>query len=181
VILALLDGADEDTLRGRPVLQKLSYFAGIALGENLGHSAYYYGPFSREVVDGLEIAALAGQVEEISVRVLEGPRDVREYRYVLTEEGREAVAALRQLHSEEVDVVHRVLRDVQEVVPGLDGRSLSQAAKIHYILTQENAPLTTAELSDVASRVGWQLTEDDVDSTVKLLGRLQLVETVPAE
>jgi uncharacterized protein YwgA len=176
VVLALLDAAPDRTLHGRTVMQKLCYFAGVAIGEDLGHGAYYYGPFSREVDDGLEIAALAGQVKEITVRMAAGGRDVRQYNYTLTDEGRDTLAALRPMHQEQVDAVQRVLQEVQATVPGLNQRSLSQAAKIHLILTQQGAPVDAGELPAMASQLGWELTRDDVTSTIELLDKLNLVE-----
>ncbi len=52
------------TLEGRTAIQKLCYFAGLVLDEDLGHRAHYYGPYSREVEVALSNEAFAGDLEE---------------------------------------------------------------------------------------------------------------------
>jgi uncharacterized protein YwgA len=171
IVLALLDGAPDQTLHGRSVVQKLCYFAGVALREDLGHIPQYYGPYSRDVEEGLEIATLAGQVEEKVVRIVDGGRDIREHNYRLTDDGREFVTTLRARHPWAFDQVQHVLRDVQQTVPGMSARSLSQAAKVHQILTTTSASPAPEAVPAVASRLGWALTDEDIRVTRDLLKR----------
>lgn len=176
VVLALLDGAPENTLSGRMVVQKLSYFAGVTINEDFGHGLNYFGPFSRDVEDGVEIAILAGQVKEHIIRLADRGRDVREHCYTLTDEGREVVASLRSQHRQKFDAVQQVISAALSALVELNQQSLAQAAKVHLILAKQGRPVQMKDLSSVALELGWKLTEEDIRNTRELLGKLELAE-----
>ena len=70
-VLLVIDAAGR-TLEGRTAVQKLCYFAGLALDEDLGHSAHYYGPYSREVEVALENESFAGDLDETMRKFVSG-------------------------------------------------------------------------------------------------------------
>lgn len=174
VILALLDSAPEHTLHDRNVVQRLCYFAAVALHEDLGYSGDFYGPVSRSVEEALEIAALAGQILEFSVRLTDAGRDERRVDYKLTDDGRASVLTLRAAHQSAVETVQSVLSRVMETIPDLNRRALSQAAKIHLLFARQGEKVNAEQLPEVASRLGWTLTDEDMRSTTALLDKLQL-------
>jgi uncharacterized protein YwgA len=174
VILALLDSAPEHTLHDRNVVQRLCYFAAVALHEDLGYSSDFYGPVSRSVGEALEIAALAGQILEASVRLTDEGRDERRVDYTLTDDGRASVQMLRADHESAVETVQSVLLRILETVPDLNRRALSQAAKIHLLLSRRGEKLDSSALPSVASRLGWTLTDEDMRATTAILDKLQL-------
>ena len=177
-LMLLVVDATGGAVEGRTIAQKLAYFVGVEIGRDLSHQAHFYGPFSRDVEEALALAVVAGDLSETVERIPDwyGGPDARRYSYALTDEGSGRVEVLK---AENPDVAERVAATVERVrqaVPDLRQKTLSSAAKIHLIVSEQGRPVVTGEIPRLAARLGWELTQDEVDTTVDVLRRLELVE-----
>jgi uncharacterized protein YwgA len=176
-VLLALDAAGGE-VEGRTAMQKIMYFVSVALETDLGHRAHYYGPYSRPVELGLTQTALAEEVTETMERFpswTAGP-DIRKYTYELTDEGREQVAAVSGRDATDAERVKATVGAIQEAVPDLDQQTLSMAAKIHYIVIHQDDPTKLADIPNLAKQLGWRISDTQVESSVNLLQRLDLLE-----
>ena len=171
-VIAAAGGA----LEGRTAVQKLCYFAGLALDEDLGHRAHYYGPYSREVEVALSNEAFAGDLEE-SMRSFSNAytgKEGRAYKYALTPQGDEVVAGIRDTKAPAAERVERIVGQLGKLVPGFQQHPLSLAAKVDLILRQQGA-LRATEIPAVAKRLGWEVSDPEVAQAVTILVGLNRV------
>jgi uncharacterized protein YwgA len=161
-------------------MQKLAYFAGLGLGTPLGHRPHFYGPYSSRVEDALEQAVIAGHLHETVERISgwsgDEP-DVLKYTYDLTAEGRKRTAVLISAHKQEAQRISSAVDAIRSVLPSLNQKMLSSAAKAYLILNESDGPVREDEIPDLARRLGWELTPAQVTETVKLLENLGLVDS----
>jgi uncharacterized protein len=175
-ILLALHAAD-GTVEGRTAMQKIMYFVAVALDTDFGHRAHYYGPYSRVVEYALAQSAFADEVTETMERIpsySSGP-DLRKYTYELTAQGERAVEAISNDHPAEAERIKQTVDAVHDAVPDLDQNTLSMAAKIHFIVTQEDEPTPLIEIPTLARQLGWRISDPQVDRSVELLQRLGLL------
>jgi len=168
-ILMVLEAAG-GTLEGRTAIQKLCYFAGLVLDEDLGHRAHYYGPYSREVELTLANEAFAGDLDE-SMRSFYSAysgREGRVYTYTLTPQGQDVVAEIRNAKAPAAARVDRIVAQLGALVPGYQQHPLSLAAKVDLILRQQGAMMAD-EIPGVAKSLGWEVSDDEVAEAVKIL------------
>ena len=180
-IVLLINHAAGDTVDGRTVMQKFAYFAALGVQTDLGHRPHFYGPFSSKVEDAVENAVLANELHETVERMphWSGGPDLLKYTYVLTNSGKERVDSLIEHNPEEWDRVRDAIHAVKRVLPSLDPKTLSSAAKTHLILSQQD--VTVTEIPAVARRLGWDLDTHQVENTVRLLEQLNLVSSPQEE
>lgn len=166
---------------GRTAVQKLCYFAGVRLNEDLGHRPHYYGPYSREVEDALLNESFAGDLEE-TMRTFTGGsgRTGRSYSYRLTDQGAELVAELRRDKAQAAERVRDIVGRLGELVPGYRQHRLSVAAKVDLILRQRGGGATTDDIPELARQLGWTVSDEEVDRAVDILVALGRVETSAA-
>jgi uncharacterized protein YwgA len=168
------------TAHGRTVIQKLSYFGGLALDQDLGHRAHYYGPYSRDIDVALENEAFAGDLDEtMRTFVNLSGREGRAYIYALTDQGRTAVADIVNAKPEAFRRVESIVHHLGELVPDYQQHPLSLAAKVDLILEQQGA-MNADEIPVVAKQLGWQVDDEEVDAAVKILvgvGRVAPLES----
>jgi uncharacterized protein YwgA len=157
VLIALVGNRSEF---GRTSLQKLTYFAGLTLVVDLGHHAYYYGPFSERVEHEVQMLALSGLIQE-TVRNLgfvnQAGFAIRHFSYNLTPDGISRTDAIRSRHPHELHKVEELVSFLEKEFSGLDQASLSTAAKVTYLLRQEGKSLSTDEVTTLASAQGWSI------------------------
>ena len=65
---------------------------------------------------------------------------------------------------------------IRDVLPGLDQRTLSAAAKTYLIISESDEGVEETDIPDLAKRLGWELDADQVRNTVKLLEQLALLD-----
>lgn len=176
IVLLVVD-ATEGVLEGRTVAQKLAYFSGVVLGRDLGHQAHYYGPFSRDVEEALTIGVVAGDLEESVERIPNwyGGRDGLKHSYALTDDGHESVEKLKSEYPEEAERIEATINAIAEAMPGLPQKSLSAAAKIYMIVVDQQRTVKLNEIPGLAEHLGWNLTQHQVDRTVDVLRKLELL------
>jgi uncharacterized protein YwgA len=178
-LLLLVADAAGSTLSGKTVAQKLLYFAGIALEQPTGHTAYYYGPYSDEFDSALGRALLADEFEVKIERIpdLYGGSDAMKHIYTLTDRGKEEAGRIAGDHPDEAKAVRDTVEAIAAAVPGFRQKTLSAAAKIHLIVSeQETESVTVDEVKQLARGLGWNLRNTEIKEAVGALTRLDLVE-----
>jgi len=180
----LIVAAAGERVEGRTVMQKLAYFSGLGLGTVLGHRAHFYGPYSARVEDGLVLAAVGGDLKETVERMPDwtgSGSDYVKYTYDLTEQGREKVAALRDEHPEESGRIDTAVRAIRNVIPDLNQKTLSSAAKTYLILAESEGDVSEDRIPELATKLGWKLSQADANQTVEILRQLGLVAVAGEE
>jgi uncharacterized protein YwgA len=175
VLLAI--SAAGGTVEGRTAMQKIMYFVALALDEDFGHRAHYYGPYSREVEYALTQAMLAEDIDERVERFPNfgsGP-DIRKYTYELTDQGRDQVRNIRDADSATADAVDETVRSIHSAVPDLEQQTLSMGAKIHFIISEQSEPTPLAKIPALAKGLGWRISDQQVEKSVELLRELDLL------
>lgn len=179
LVLALVDicGARSDF--GRTSLQKLAYLATAALGwPNIGHTAHYYGPFSRHLERDVARLVASNDIEEIANDlgfVGTGGFPAKRFRYRLTASGQARALELRTRRPDDIDRLESFVGHVQEAAGGLDQSLLSLAAKVHYIVAAQSLPVEREEIVDQARHLGWTLSKRQIDQVAEILAQLSLI------
>ena len=176
IVLLIVHAAGRQ-VAGRTVMQKLAYFTGLSLNTALGHRAHFYGPYSSKVEDAVSNAVIAGELRETVERMPDwrGGPDVLKYTYDLTEAGEVRVDELIEHNSAEWDQVRDSVKAIKNVLPELDQKTLSSAAKTYLIISESAEGVAESEIPAMASRLGWELSGEQVRGTVDLLERLNLL------
>jgi uncharacterized protein YwgA len=175
--ILLIAHAADNKVEGRTVMQKLAYFTSLGLGSGLGHRAHFYGPYSAKVEDAVANAVIAGELRETVERMPDwrGGPDVLKYTYEITPEGSSRVDHLIENNSDEWDRVRDSVAAVRKVLPELDQKTLSAAAKT-YLIISESEGVTESAIPELAKELGWQIDAGQVHSMVDLLERLGLLD-----
>ena len=180
LILTVTD-ANGGSIEGRTVLQKVCYFAGKSLDLDLGFRPHYYGPFSSKIEDATDILVsqrlLRETIERIPAFKPATGFEPRKYTYELTERGRRSISHER-LHSRRSYKEIKELLESIERLSALNPSILSAAAKIHFIVSSENKPLSNNEIKDRAQDIGWELADGDIEKIGDLLVSLDFIEEV---
>lgn len=173
----LITHAAGDTVGGRTTMQKLAYFTGLGLNTGLGHRPHYYGPYSSKVEDAVSNAVIAGELHETVERMphWRGGPDVLKYTYVLTDPGRQRVDGLIEHNAEQWHQVRDAVAAIKGVLPQLDQKTLSSAAKTYLIISESEQGVDEAEIPVLAKQLGWDLDPTQVRDTVSLLEQLNLL------
>jgi len=173
----LIADAVGDPVPGRTVMQKLAYFASIGLGTTLGHRAYYYGPYSSKIEDALSVASVAGELHETVERLPDwsGGPDILKYTYALTDDGRRKAEQVIAEAPGQWDRISYAVHSIRATVPDFNQKMLSSAAKTYLIISDSPEETSEEDIPELASRLGWTLTAEQVTQTVDLLQRLGLV------
>jgi uncharacterized protein YwgA len=170
-MILLIDAAG-GSVEGRTTLQKWLYFASVKTGLNLGFIPHFYGPFSDSVSRTIyDLIASDFLVE--SGRVTRYDRVI--YTYTLTEDGKNIAKDLKRSN----EALYRKLKEVVDTCNNVVGNNisiLSWAAKTYYLLHRQSKKITYAEIRKTARSLGWQLSDTEIDSGVKLLSALRLAK-----
>jgi uncharacterized protein YwgA len=180
LVLLVADAAG-GKLEGRTVAQKLAYFAGWALEQPTGHTPYFYGPFSSDIEAALNRLVMAGDLDETIERLpaWSGGSDVLKHVYMVTDRGAEAVKSIREDRAAEAEIVDSIVSALKQAVPELRQKTLSAAAKIHYVVAERHRPVSDEEVRTIAKGLGWRLNARQVERTADLLAGLGLLVRTP--
>ena len=96
--------------------------------------------------------------------------------YKLTEQGEAEVARIADEHANEAERVRATIEAIRQTVPEFRQKTLSAAAKIHLIVTEQDRALSPDELQALARELGWNLKQSEVTEAVNVLARLGLVQ-----
>jgi uncharacterized protein YwgA len=174
----LISHAVGDEVGGRTLMQKLAYFSGLELGVALGHRPHYYGPYSAKVEDALNNAVIAGELHETVDRIPDwsGGPDVLKYTYTLQPDGLQRAQRVIGEHPEEWERILSAVTKIKEVLPDLNQKTLSSAAKTYLIVDETEGGVSEDEIPALARRLGWKLSRAEVTKTVEILNKLNLLE-----
>ena len=176
--------ASGDQIAGRTKLQKTVYFVGVMTGmlPNLGYRPHFYGPFSPDVAEAVEdlrsLKFLRQETQGINAVDSRG-FEVTRYDYSLTADGKQIAEEKAQQHS-------AVWKRIQAAVKRLNAADtsdyvkLSIAAKAYFMHGKSSRPTTPDELSKMAQRFGWKVSEQQLQEADEWLETLGLVETAAA-
>lgn len=163
---------------GRTSLQKVTFLASLKLGMDLGHHAYYYGPYSADVEADVEALVLSGLVKE-TVEYLDfmSPSgfQANRYRYTLTETGNVRVQLLRDAHPEQFGMIESLVQELVSVIGSLDQNILAATAKTLYIAREHGRPVSAEEIKEVGKDFGWKLSTGQIGRAATMLEKLQFV------
>jgi uncharacterized protein YwgA len=168
---------------GRTSLQKVCYLVAATLGLDLGHRAYYYGPFSTAVEENTEALVLAGLLTENAESLgFLNPSGwpASRYHYGLTDQGRKRLGQLEEAYPEEIAKLREVIAKLVSIVGSLDQQVLSTASKTLYIAREKNRPLRPQEIGQLAREFHWSLDRAQVGRVSRALEQLGLVQVTGA-
>lgn len=173
----LITHAAGDEVGGRTIMQKLAYFAGLGLNTGLGHRPHFYGPFSSKVEDAVSNAVLAGDLHEVVERMphWSGGPDLRKYTYTLTASGKDRVDELIEHRGSEWERVRESVKAIKAVLPTMDQKTLSSAAKTYLIVSESSGGVKEVDIPGLAKNLGWDLDLEQTKNTVALLRKLGLL------
>lgn len=171
LVIALLSAIPEG-IKGRTVVQKLGYFASVELKIDAGYAADFYGPFSSKVAEQLQ------NMVELDFVVEKGRQTLHNrtmYNYSLTEDGLELAQKVKEEYPKEYAVINDIVRKCGETVH-CNYNVLSWTAKVHFVLNRVRKAMTRAEAIDTSQSFGWKLSHEEVESAIRLLLLLGLIE-----
>lgn len=174
LILSIIALCQDFNEFGRTSMQKVAYWAGRYFGFNLGHHAYFYGPFSPVIEQDVEALVLSGLVEEKSqtLGVNRDGWDISKYEYSLTEGGRERLKLLTTAYPDQLEELKVFVDQLVEAAGGLHQSVLAPATKLLFIEKAEGRKLTDEEITVAAKNLGWKLTEDEVQRVRRVIDNL---------
>lgn len=180
IVLAVIGQCSPHKEFGRTSLQKVTYLAALVLQLDLGHQAYYYGPYSESVESDAEALVLGGFVTETVELSGFNQRGypIKKYKYAMTEAGEQRVERVSQVHPEQFQALENFVKRIDSVVGSLEQRTLSAVAKTLYIAKDQNKPVSTEEVKTLARELGWNLTVSKIEQVTRILSDLDLVRVV---
>ena len=171
-IYSVLD-ANDGKIRGRTTLQKIVYLCSKKVPELdvPQYAAHYYGPFSPGLGLALEkMVSYSFLYEASTPGGLFGG-----YTYGLTGDGRSIAENAKEKHKDTFEKVAKIVRTCKNFCE-LKAMPLSYASKIHYLLDSHESGMSFPDAISYARKLGWKVSEDNVEQGAKLLERLELVK-----
>jgi len=163
-------------VQGKTKLQKLLYFLGVLTGreEQLGYRPHYYGPYSADVAEAMDLLAARGFVSQRHAGA--GAVDNRGFEvvrtdYTLTQDGEE-------IAEQKVKEDQALMRELQQAAVALqllqerDYMKLSIAAKTYFMLKSD----PRANLPSLAANFGWKVSEQQIEEAKDLLRSARLLQ-----
>jgi len=169
-------------IKGKTKLQKSVYFLGIMTDflDNLGYRPHFYGPYSDEVAHAVGFLRAIGVLDQ---NVVSGPTsqagfEVRRHDFRLNEQGKRLADAKAAQYPEVWNCLATAAKTFR-TAGELDYMRLSVAAKTYFLLGQKKGRTTEAQLSELASRFGWQVSATEILDAAGYLQKLGLVQLIP--
>jgi len=174
LILMILEACGKK-IESKTKLQKIAYFISILLKKDFGFNAYYYGPYSRSIEEGMgDLTGVGFLNVNIYYYGLESTHgfEKKRYAYNITEAGDELLVHLKTRYADEYATIVRYT-DILKEENYID---LSIAAKSYFILSKEKQPLTRDQIRLKAREFKWDIYENEIESAVKILKNLDLIK-----
>lgn len=164
---------------GKTKLQKRVYFAGILTGrvEELGYRPHFYGPYSAEVAGAVDRLRAIGFVDHsiaASNAYDQSGFELARHDFRLNVAGERAAEAKSKKGPE-------IWRNIEAAIAALDDTGeedymkLSIAAKAFFMLGQKKEGASISELTKLARRFGWSISDNDIQEAAEFLQKLDLV------
>jgi hypothetical protein len=169
LILAIIEKHGASGCRGRTRLQKEVYFLRGRLGVPVVYQPHYYGPYSAELAFTTQSLVAEGLVtEDVTPVESESRFEGRLYTYKLTADGEELVAQWRDAEPEEAHAFDGAYDELQ--LGSQSVTRLAVASKLyHVVLSEGGKGVPTGELTDRASQLGWDVSEEEREEAVEFL------------
>jgi len=186
VVLLVLYYSEGRKIPSRTVFQKTIYLLDKIIGlkqftgRDLGFRSYYYGPFSRTLADAVAELKGLGFVDEKVVErepfIYGNTRESTRTELIMPRGVEEVAEDLEGSFPELANKIRDVIDKLKALRVDQSYRTLSLAAKIHYILEREGRKMNDAEIKKAAEELSWQLTDDDINGVAPFLENLGLVK-----
>ena len=162
-------------IESKTKLQKIAYFISILLKKDFQFNAYYYGPYSRSIEEGLGELTGAGflnvSMTSYGLDSIHGFEKKR-YDYDITEAGEALLKHLKTQHAKEYEEIQQYTNFLKEE----NYFDLSIAAKSYFIIEKEKQPLTRDQICLKAREFHWNISQSEIDSAIKILMNLRLIK-----
>ena len=182
LILLVIGNEKQKRLRGRTTLQKKLYFLSVLNETDLGFRPHYYGPYSSEVAENLDILVSTGFLKEVTETFVSETStisrdrnifgEIRRHTYSMTPDGNTVMKEIEQEDG---------YTDWVQFLNLLNGKlsnnyfnTLSIAAKVHYIVNQQGSA-TREQIREIAERYGWNIRNSQIEKVLSLLENLSLI------
>jgi uncharacterized protein YwgA len=181
VVLSIIGEVTGHDEFGRTSLQKVSYLTSLLIGMDLGHSAYYYGPYSPAVEANAEALAIGGLIKENSETIGINARGfpLLKYTYTITEQGEERLQRVRDAHPDQSQSIKDIVAKIEATAGSFDQNTLSAVSKTFYIAKEQSRPISPGEVQEFAKELGWTLRTRKIEEVIQMLSELGLVEVGP--
>ena len=166
--------AKGDSIIGRTAIQKIVYLSSKKIPELdvPPYKPHYYGPFSPELGWALEKMVSYSFLYEANTpgTLYEG------HTYNLTNDGLEIAKRVKNEHKDVFEKVSEIVKTCKFCE--LKATPLSYASKIYYLLDSHasNDSMPFSDAVEYAKKLGWKVSEENVEQGAKLLERLELVK-----
>jgi uncharacterized protein YwgA len=174
LLLMILDACGKK-IESKTKLHKIAYFISILLKKDFQFNAYYYGPYSRPIEEGLGELTGAGFVNvNICSYGIDSTHgfEKKRYAYNINEAGNELLNHLKTRYPDEYTTIERYTNILKEE----NYIDLSIAAKSYFILNKENQPLTFDQIRLKAHEFRWNISGNEIDSAIKILKNLNFIK-----
>lgn len=167
---------------GRTLLQKITFFANDLGAVDVEFYPHYYGPFSDVLYDATESLLSLNLIKEEKGTIVEQrtscptPVEKTWYSYSLTKDGRGVIDNIIEEFPEDSDIIIDIVKKSIEILD-FKSQSMACASKVLYILDIEDSELSDDEIKNIASDLGWKLTQEEIDKITEFLVRLELIST----
>ena len=175
--IALTIHVNDDEIVSKTSIQKLVYFHTITIKDLdiSDYTHYFYGPFNRQVSIALEDMSEFSYIDQ---NVVSGYYETCSYK--LTENGIRYAKNAVNKYPDEFKRISETVKICKEYCD-LKQSPLSYAAKAHYILSNSKDPhkerFTPEDVKNIAKDFDWKISKEDALNGLKLLQRLNLVDS----
>lgn len=162
-------------IESKTKLQKIAYFISILLKKDFQFNAYYYGPYSRPIEEGLGELTGAGflnvNINSYGLDSIHGFEKKR-YDYIITEDGEALLTHLKTEYAHDYETIAKYTNFLKEE----NYFDLSIAAKSYFIIEKEKQPLTRDQIRLKAREFHWNISQSETDSAIKILINLGFIK-----
>ncbi len=183
IILLLVD-LNGKPFRGKTNLHKSIYLVkemAPDLGLPFDFKAHFYGPFSQQVSEDIDILENCGLIETSQIDM--GRKDSFEFKQYIfkpTSAGSAAVKTLKGEYPEFCDRFDQLLQKIRDTGFHQNTKILATAAKVRLILTAESQPMSSGNITAKARELGWNINPSEINSALEVLQKTDLVKIIKA-
>ncbi|MDD4050649.1 MAG: hypothetical protein PHR28_01955 [candidate division Zixibacteria bacterium] len=174
-IVLMLIGLNDNGFQGKTNIQKNIYLLEKMLSPEkiefpCRFRPYFYGPFSREVSNALDLLRDTRLLQVSETVYAKGdPFDVTQTSYHLTPMGIVAFDSVKDEYPDFFSLFNVAFDKIKGTHCHEKTKIISAAAKIELILSAEGGPLTQESIKQKAQQLGWTLDGDGIKAAVKVL------------
>lgn len=173
--LLMLFSAFEGKIDSKTKIQKMCYFLSIFMEMDLGFKPHYYGPYSPRIETALnDLVGMGFLTEDREYYGFSGGFEAYKSKFALTSNG--------DIFSKQIDDINKRYKKNFETfsgalkkIPSINYFTISIAAKIYFIVKEENNFLTTEEIIKKAKHFKWEIKPKDITDAIEILKTLKLV------